>query len=370
MSKKQKTKILYLITGLHTGGAEVLIRDMAERLNKDQFAITVVSILPLGNLGRKMKENGIRVISLEASSKFNPSIVFRLYKVLRDEQPDILHTHLFHADILGRIVGKLAGFRRIVSTIHNIDIGGKLRETLLSVTKSLVDKNIAVSGVVAKSAIEKGTTKKRDVVTIYNGVDVDNFPLQDKQEMRNELGIPEEKRVFVSVGSLTRQKGYGYLINAVANLDSDAVFIILGEGNQRRALEKQISKLNLEDKVLLKGRVDNVNDYLQAADFFIMPSLWEGFSVALLEAALAGKVIIATDVGGNADVIRDGETGYLCKPENFELLAERTKQVLGMSEDERRRIGHQARKRVEQKFSIEKMVQEHEELYSKMTSNE
>jgi len=353
----KKIKILYLITGLNTGGAEVVVRNLSENLNKDYFNIIVISIIPLGEIGKKVRENGIKVLSLNIKCKYNLFILWKLFKLIKKEAPDILHTHLFHADILGRIVGRLAGVPKIITTIHNINIGSNIREFLMRMTKNFSDYNVAVAKIVAQNAIDKKMAEKNKLTVIYNGVKVSN--LQPTTYNLKPIKI-------VSVGSLTEQKGYKFLIEAaplVISCLSSVKFIILGEGSERMSLEKQIKENNLEDKVVLKGNVCNVPDYLAEANIFVMPSLWEGFSVALLEAAAASKVIIATDVGGNAEIIKNETNGFLIKPGNADALAEKIKYVLDLPEEKRKKIGENARRVVGEKFSIEKMVGEYKRLY-------
>jgi len=365
----KKTKILYLITGLNTGGAEMMLKDLTLGLDREKFEVAVISIAPIGRVGEMIKKDGVRVLSLNVGFKYNPLIIWRLFQVLRKEKPDILHTHLFHADILGRIVGKLAGVPKIITTIHNINIGGAIREFIIRVTKNFVDYNIAVSNIVAENAIEKKMADKRKLALIYNGVDLQNFPIKNKSDVRAKLKISQNKTMLVSVGSLTKQKGYNYLLDAVKEINSDFLFFILGEGPERRALEEKIAKDGLAERVILTGNVTNVNDYLQAADVFVMPSLWEGFSIALLEAAASKKIVVATDVGGNSEIIQDGKNGFLIKPREAEVLAKKIEYVLDLSEEEKKKIEERVRKTIEENFSIDKMVRKYANLYSKLISN-
>ncbi|MEA2092654.1 MAG: glycosyltransferase family 4 protein, partial [Patescibacteria group bacterium] len=123
----------------------------------------------------------------------------------------------------------------------------------------------------------------------------------------------------------------------------------------------------LDKKVFLKGSVNNVNEYLQSADIFIMPSLWEGFSIALLEAMASEKIIITTPVGGNTEAVEDNKTGFIVKPKDSKALAEKIDYVLSLPEEEKKRITENARKSVEERFSVEKMVGEYEKLYEELT---
>jgi len=364
MNNNHQTKIMYLITGLSTGGAEMLIRDIVERIDSDRFEIVVVSILPLGQIGKQIRDFGIKTLSLGALNKFNPQSLWLLLKILREEKPDILHTHLFHADILGRIAGTMSKVKCIVSTIHNVEFGGFFREKLLSRTRFLVDMNIAVSNMVANNAVEKGIVSNDKVQVVYNGIDLEKFSIKDKMKMRDDLNLDKDKSVFVSVGSLTQQKGYQYLLEAVRENNINSLFIILGEGAEQANLENMLKEYNLKDKIILKGNVNNVNEYLQAADFFVMPSLWEGFSVALLEAAWAGKVIIATDVGGNGEIIRDTKNGFLIPAKDAQKLANKIKHVLSLSLGERQHISQQVKKEVKDKYSIKQMVSNYEGFYN------
>jgi len=347
----------------------MMLKDLTLGLDREKFEVAVISIAPIGRVGEMIKKDGVRVLSLNVGFKYNPLIIWRLFQVLRKEKPDILHTHLFHADILGRIVGKLAGVPKIITTIHNINIGGAIREFIIRVTKNFVDYNIAVSNIVAENAIEKKMADKRKLALIYNGVDLQNFPIKNKSDVRAKLKISQNKTMLVSVGSLTKQKGYNYLLDAVKEINSDFLFFILGEGPERRALEEKIAKDGLAERVILTGNVTNVNDYLQAADVFVMPSLWEGFSIALLEAAASKKIVVATDVGGNSEIIQDGKNGFLIKPREAEVLAKKIEYVLDLSEEEKKKIEERVRKTIEENFSIDKMVRKYANLYSKLISN-
>ena len=362
----KKTKVIQLITGLNTGGAEMVVKDLALNIDKEKFEIIVISILPIGKIGEEIKKSGVKVLSLNTKFKYNPSIAWKLFNILKKEKPDILNTHLFHADLIGRIIGKLSKMPKIISTFHSIDIGSKKREFLINLIKRKSDKDIAVSKMVASESIKRKITNKNKINVIYNSINLEKFPFKNKYESRKKLNIDQSVNLFVSTGRLTKAKGYNYLIKTVKEIKDNSLFIILGEGVEREALEREIKNEGLENKIILKGNVSNVNDYLQAADFFIMPSLWEGFSVALLEAAATKKVIISSNVGGASEIIENNKNGFLVEPTNTEQLAEKINYVLSLNTEEKEKMGNLARKTVEERFSLEKMIKEYEDLYLKL----
>jgi len=359
-------KIIQFITGLNTGGAEMVVKDLALNIDKDKFEIVVISILPIGKIGEEIKKSGVKVLSLNAKFKYNPIIAWKLFNILKKQKPDILNTHLFHADLMGRIIGKLSKIPKIISTFHSIDIGSKKRELIISFIKDKSDMNIAVSKIVASEMNKKKLSKSGNIKVIYNGVNLEKFPFKNKHESRKKLNIDQNVNLFVSTGRLTKAKGYNYLIKTVKEIKSNSLFIILGEGIERESLEKEIKNEDLANKIILKGNVTNVNDYLQAADFFIMPSLWEGFSVALLEAAATKKIIISSNVGGAPEIIENNKNGFLVEPANTKQLVEKINYVLSLSNKEKEKIANLARETVEESFSLDKMIKEYENLYLKL----
>jgi len=371
---EEKTKIIFLISGLEIGGAEVLLHDILKKIDRDRFETKVVSLAPIGEIGKRMEEDGFDVVSLNVKSKSNFLAPIKLFKLIKKENPDILHTHLFHAHFLGRIVGKMANVPKIISTIHNTDIGGKygIRETLMKVTRPFRDKDIAVANIVKKRAIEKDFTSEKNSEIIYNGVDFENFPDKDKEEMRKSIGINKDSKMLVTVGNLIEQKGYTYLVDAMEKVveeNKDVKLVIVGEGEKRKELEEKIEKKHLREHIELAGKVPDVNDYLQAADAYVMSSLWEGFPVVLLEACATGLPIVATDVGGNDELIK-GDYGTLLEPKDTETLAREINKIIDLSEEEREKLGEKARETIKRNFSIEKMVKDYEKLYNRVNTKD
>lgn len=372
----KKIKITYLITGLHTGGAEMIIYRMLktalEQDYDDEFKFQVISIVPPAEIGDKIKELGVEVKSLNAESKLNPLIAWRLFSLLRQEQPEILHTFLFHANILGRIIGKMAGVPKVVSAIRNEYFGSKLREKMIKLTKNLCDYTTIVSQYTAGKMIEKGIIAEENYKVITNGVDIDALNSEDKkqkQKIKTNLNLDKKNPVLVSVGSLTEQKGFSSLIKAIDKLEEkydDIFLIILGSGPKQKELEQLIQKLDLQQHVKLVGRKDNVRDYLQLADVFVLSSLWEGMPNALLEAQAVGLPSVATRVSGVSEIIDNEENGVIVEPNSEGALIRGIEAILDQMKEDKEAIKTAAQQKIKQGFSLESMTKDYINFYKNL----
>lgn len=368
----KKTKILYLITGFHVGGAEMVLYRLLRKLNREKYEPVVVSIIPIVGIGERIEEEGIKILSLNAKFKCNPLIIWRVISIIKKEKPQILHSFLFHANFLGRVIGKLCNVPIIISSIHSEYFGGILREKLLKWTDRFCNTTTIVSKGAAERMIDLKVVSKNKLKVIYNGIDLENFPfrkLEARTKIRNELNIEENKKILISVGRLHEAKGCPYLIKAMKILKEKypyILLIVLGEGPEGKKIEEQIKELKLEKNILLLGQKENISEYLNASDVFVMPSLWEGLPIALLEAMACGLPVVNTRVGGVPEVVEDGKSGFLVELKNPRGLAEKIIKTLEMSEEERKKMGEHGRKIVEKKFSIEQIVKEYENLYQEL----
>jgi len=370
--KNDKIKILYLVTELKTGGVKTLILGLVKKLDRKKFEPVVVSITPIAEIGKKIEEEGVKVLSLSANFKYirySPLIVLRLISIINKEKPEILHSHIFSADFLGRIIGKFCKVPIIISTIHNEKFGREFYEKLLKYTEKFCDMTTIVSQNVAKVMVEKKVVSEGRFRVIYNGIELNSFNLDKdlmRKKIRSELNLKENQKVLISVGRLTEQKGYPCLIEAFNNLIKkypDLALIILGEGEDREKLEREVKIKNLKENISFLRNKDNVPEYLAASDVFVSSSLWEGLPLSILEAMASRLPVIATQVGGVPEIIKEGETGFLVEPKNSKALAEKIGYLLSLPQEERKKVGEKGRKLVEEKFTLDKMVKSYENLY-------
>ncbi len=363
-------KITFLITGLELGGAEVLVKDIVTELAADKtYSVSVISLSSIGPIGAYLQAQGISVIACSDKKKGDLLRIWRLYRAIVHERPDILHSHLFHANILGRICGTIARVPRIYSTIHNINFGPRWRELVMRLTDILSNKTVVISDIVRTQMLNRGVVSASRVLMIENGVNIERFKALSPAErlsVRRSLMINDDTKYFIAVGRLMEQKGYPTLLESLSVICAQVPNIqvdILGEGQMRSELADHIKKLGLQKVVRLLGNTNQVLLHLQAADFFVMSSYWEGLPIALLEAMSTGCVPIVTSVGGIPEVVQNNRNGILVQQKNTDSLAEGLKKGLMLSRDEYQDMVNTARLSIVHNYSLDKTVAEYKKLY-------
>lgn len=366
-----RIKIIYLINSLYSGGAQMMLYRLLQGLDRGRFDPEVIVLLDLeGPIRRQIEELNIPVSVLKFKSKLDFAQLVRLARMIREGQPDILHTQLFASDIIGRLLGHLARVPVVITSIRNSYYGGSFRDLALRFTERFADRTTIVSEDAARQFIARRVVPAANLRVIHNGIDPDSFiaglSLNQKLELRNNLGLPVNSILLLCVGSLTEQKGYSDLFRAF-QLISDkwpaANLVIAGGGPLKNNLSTSIAELNLSDRIMMIGRSDQVPRLMAASDIFVLSSLWEGLPGVVMEAMAAGLPVVATAVGGAPELVVEGETGFLVQagtPKHFALVLEK---ALSMAEEERQRMGKAGRQRVEEHFNVKRMVKAYEALY-------
>ncbi|HEX67912.1 MAG TPA: glycosyltransferase, partial [bacterium] len=358
-------KILHLITTLDLGGAERHLYFLVRETIRKGYQIEVAYLKGQGKMEPFFRKLGVKVFPLHMKTIFDPRCIFSLYRLIRKNRYSIIHTHLFKADFLGGIVGKFAGCPRIISTKHNIDlylknqIFGLLGRWIASIINYRV---IAISYAVKDFLLKLGFPKKKIVVIHYG---LGEISLTGKS-VRKELLIPEDKIVITCVARLYPQKGHIYLIQALEKIKktySNFVCLLVGDGPLRNELEREVKRRNLEKEVIFMGWRNDVGDILAGSDFLVLPSLWEGFGLVILEAMSLHKPVVATRVGPIPEIIIEEKTGILVSPQNVEELSNAILRMI--SEPElRRKMGEAGWRRLRENFSLEKMIEKYVKFYS------
>lgn len=362
-------KILFFITELSTGGAQTVLLHLISHLDRRHFEPTVVCLYnDDGVPAQQIKAMGIPVIGLGMTYKWRLDALYRLYMVFRHTQPTILHTWMFHANLLGRVIGRLAGIPIIITSRHSVRIGGKWREHLKGWTVKLDDKIIAVCEMARQLEIENAHAPPEKVVVIYNSIDwrkfADTNPLA-RNSIRQALNISPNAPLIGAVGRLTPAKGFDILLQSFVKIHHqipDARLLLVGDGALRQLLETLTRQVNLTDSVIFTGTRNDIPHILKALDIFILSSLWEGLPNTILEAMAASVPVIATTVGGVPEVITHQENGWLIPPNNVTALTDAVIYLL-QNPSERHRLGANGQKRVKNSFDAEFTAQKTINLY-------
>ncbi len=334
-----------------------MLLDLARGLDSERFEVKVATVVAGGPLEEEFQAVGVPVKVFKKKSKLGFGVIWQIRKYLRAERPDIVHTHLFGGDTWGRVAAILARVPVIVSTEHNTNLDeGWTKRKVKKFLSFFTKKIVAVSEAVRKYSVSRDRIKAKKMTVIQNGIDVGKFIALPKKE----FGDPP---VVGVVGRLEEQKGHKYLFEAL-NLIKTIPWIlwVVGDGSLKGSLERLAKDLNLRERIIFLGARRNVPEILSKIDIAVMPSLWEGLGIAILEAAAAGKPIVASRVGGIPEIIEDGKTGILVEPGNVKNLADGLERVL-LGKIDAQEMGVRAREMVEEKFSAEKMVEEYQKLY-------
>jgi glycosyltransferase involved in cell wall biosynthesis len=354
--------VLYLITELSTGGAQIALLHLLRNLDRGRFSPTVACLYNGdGAVAQEMRTLGIQVFDARMRHKADLIALLRLYRHLRRVRPALLHTSLFHANLSGRILGWLASIPIIICSERTMAMESAWRYRFNRWTIGLVDRVIAVSAAVRDFCAAHIGLPTEKLTLIHNGVPLPEAPPVSRQETRLALGLPPEGTIIGAVNRLDPVKGVGLLLRAFTQVAS-AFLVIIGDGPERVALESLASRLGLGDRVRWAGYQQNVSRWLPAFDLLAQPSLYEGLPNTVLEAMAASLPVVATAVGGTPEVVVDGVTGLLVPPRNPDALAQGITRLL-RDPDLRRKMGQEGRERVEQHFSIEETVRQTEALY-------
>jgi len=354
-------KIIHIIGRLNYGGAEKLLLDLCRKIDKGNFSVSVIVLQDENPLIQAFEDAGIKLKFFHKRSKFDFGIIRRVATYLKQEKPDVVHTHLFAGDFWGGEAALRAKVPIIISTKHDVLDEGWWRNYLGRRARRRFNKVIAISKATQKHLIDEEKIPYQKVQVIYNGIDVNKFYLPEPKLFK------QDTLAIGSVGRLSKEKGQKHLIRACRFLrNRDWKLILVGGGPLEKDLAAQARFLGIDDHVKITGFVNDVREYFDEFDVFVLPSISEGLSLSILEAALAGKFIIATDVGGIPEIVTHNETGLLFRPKNIEGLVQHLEWVSN-NRREAVRMALALQKEVLEKFDINKVIKQYEELYSSLS---
>jgi glycosyltransferase involved in cell wall biosynthesis len=369
-------RIVYLLTSLGVGGAEKQALAVAERMASRGHAVRIMVLMP-----RLDEEWPTDLPTIHLDVRKSPGSAFKGFlrgrALLREFRPDLVHSHCFHSNIVGRLL-RLFGPTRffdpsfvVLSTVHNIYEGGWSRMAAYRFTDGLSSRTVAVSHAAAERFIRLNAVPRGKCTVILNGIDVAGFvpSAERREQMRAEMGIAigSETFIWLAVGRIAPAKDYPNLLRAFAAAvrteRSDAQLWVAGDarGDQKTALQTLVKDLQIDAAVRWLGLRRDMPALFNAADALVSSSAWEGMPLAVGEAMAMAKPVVVTDVGGVRELV--GDAGAVVPAKNSRALANAMLETMQQSTESLAANGRTARERILRNFSIDATADTWEALY-------
>jgi glycosyltransferase involved in cell wall biosynthesis len=369
---KTKIKALHLFVTLPVGGAEDLLASIITGLDPVKFIPEVACLGEAGPIGEELRRQGHQVSQLGLDVKRDSfgKILRQVRKLIKRSHPHILHTHLYHPNLYGRLASLGLGVKGVVASVHNAYTRPKIHRCLWNYLLGRVTDKILVSSTQVYQDVRRyDRVSPEKILLMPYGIRMAElaYPLS-KAEAKAELGL--SGFILGTIGRLEEQKGQQFLLAALPDLKKqlpDLNVLLIGDGRLRSSLENQASTLGITDIVHFLGTRRDLPRLYRAMDVFVLPSLWEGMPLVLLKAMAAGLPVIATQVSGAEDIIKDGFNGCLIPPRQPEALAQA---VINLYADPGlwASWGQQAQETIREKYSLEAMLTRLQQLYEDLAS--
>jgi glycosyltransferase involved in cell wall biosynthesis len=370
-------KVAHIITGLDTGGAEMMLyKILKQNSDSHKYEFIVISLLKPGNIGKKIQDLKVPLKTLNLSPGSFPSInsLFQMFRILGDFKPSIIQGWMYH----GNLFSALSKFRfPRVRVIFNI------RQTLYSIkhekvsTALVIILNMLLSRLIHKTVYNSHLSKdqhiaigysKGNAMVIGNGFDLDIFKPDpfEKIKIRDELKIQNDEFLVTHISRFHPMKDHTTLlksINLAIKSNKKVKFLLVGKGlNNNKKLEEQSQNLGLNDNIIFLGEKSNISNILAATDLTVLTSAWgEGFPNVLGESLASGVLCVSTDVGDAKFIVN--EYGFIANPGSYEQISSAILKVLSMSDRQRLVLGEKARKYIKKNYSIDKVYNEYLNIY-------
>ncbi len=364
-------RLLYIIDSLRIGGAETLLLDLLDEAQKRGDQAKVAYFTP-GPLEEEVARRGVDAVRLSQHGLRDPRAMLRALRLMRDWNPNIVHTHLTKSDLVGQLAARCLSRHRVM-TLHNTDPWRKKR-VLSGVFRTITsgaDACLAVTENVADHVAHYGGYKRDRIEVVENGVDLDRFSAGQAQPMDlSRFGVPKNAVVLAKIGRITAQKDHENFLQAISQLrdqNQNMHALIVGDGELSGVVRERAHSLGLgDDQLTFTGNLRDMPGLLAAIDIFVLASKWEGLPMALLEAMAAEVPVVSTAVGGIPDLIKDGINGILVAPSDPSALADALEHMIADA-DARKLLGEVGRDTVESRYSGAAMMDRLWSIYNAPT---
>ena len=373
MSSNKKINLLWLVDHLgYSGfihGAGKYYLNTLPFMDSTSFNTFLYVLRSRDNLTRQFEDKGINIHHL-GRSKLDPFTLLDIIKVVKKENIQLIHCHGYGSANFGRLV-KLFTNVRVVIHAHDDDRNYPWHQNISDLLlKNFNDKAIAVSEGVKESSIKKRRIPSERISVMHNGIPLEEFKtftLDEISKEKKNMGINFNAKVIGTIAKLREEKGTEFFIKSAPNIIKefpDTVFLIVGDGPLRTKLEELSKSLSIDEKVIFAGFRENIPIILSLIDIVVIPSLTEGSPLALLEAMAMSKPIVATNVGGMQEILKDNENGLFVPPQDPGALSDKISFLL-KNEDEAKSLGARA-KEDSSKYDIRLHVKKLDGIYKEL----
>jgi glycosyltransferase involved in cell wall biosynthesis len=363
--------ILHLIDTTGPGGAETVFINLLKELQQTRFR-NVVVLRGEGWVADQVRAVGITPRFINSKGSFNLGYIFGLRRLVAEERVELIHAHLLGSNVYGALLAMICR-KPMIATFHGaVDVaaGERFLRAKFGIIGWGASAIVCVSKRLQEALAERSSLPARKLYLIYNGVDPDLFCEAPASGLKEELGLPPESNLVVSIGNVRPAKGYDYLVDAavkMVNLDPNTHFVVVG--HQRPALfeklKEQMAGAAQQPRIHWLGFRQDVVDVLRQADIFLLPSTSEGFSISTVEAMMAGVPIIATRSGGPEEIISDGKTGLLIPIRDPDAIVSAIQRL--NNRELRQQVTEKALESAKTRFSLASMLRAYQGLYERYT---
>ncbi|MFW6022666.1 MAG: glycosyltransferase family 4 protein [Halanaerobiaceae bacterium] len=384
----RQIKVLHIITRLANGGADENTLYTIKGLDPSIYDIDLMTgeennpeMMANLNLPDSIKLYKVKGLLRDISPYNDISACYRMYKIIKSNNYDIVHTHIAKAGVLGRLAAKMAGVPIIIHGIH----GTTFPETIHPVKQFLFKSVERICGNFTDYFIPVGEDMKQKYLkagigdvsrcqTVYSGMELDkfinaaNYSHQEVLKIRRSLGISDDSIVIGNVSKIQERKGFKYylrLAQSIIKKYDNVDFMIVGSGPDEENIREMCENMGLSDRVIFTGHRTDVEDMFACFDIKVLTSLWEGLPRVLVQAAAVGKPIVTFDVDGAWEIVEEGKNGYVVPMKDIDAMASRIECLID-DKDLRTRMGVYSRQKVSNLWSVDHMVSDIDNIYNKL----
>jgi len=371
---KPKRKILIHIETSGPGGAETVVLNIAKHLDRKEF-IPIVMLHKSRWLHKQLAEAGVETVIVPSGRSWDIAFFFKLIRYCKQNEIDLIHSHLPGANLYASVVGKLLGIP-VICTFHNEFIlpgtVPKFNSIKQFLIRNLASSLVMVAEYMKQEYMTKGKFPSQKVMTIYNGVSPNESSESfDHEAFKQAIDFHEGDILIGNIANLRPAKGHPILIEAAAIVCRkipEAKFLLIGEegdGTIKNEILRFIDKYNLKDRVVLLGFRKDISQILKYIDIFMLSSISEGLPMSVVEAMRSSLPVVVTNVGGLPEVVKDKQNGYLVLSRDPQALAEK---LIKLAKDEklRKTMGKKGREIAVSMFSLDEMISNYQSLYRKL----